>query len=203
MMATIWIHRSCGSDLLVEIPTCQAIHFTTQLIETGEDQMVFKEKPLYNYKVYDQGTKLVLPEEEIDIFSFSDLQVLVAHEGFLPPKHMYDKIFQVTPEAAIHILTGLPWSNFTKEEILAEMDPHLHPAVEKGDGFSREILKATMAHMEPKMINIESMEHYIFLVTAPGGRFSLRSREEPYDLREPWKTVEQLDAELEKYMSTA
>jgi hypothetical protein len=205
MAATLWFHCSNGDDLLVPLHITQVPDFIRHLYDTGSDRGLFQVKPLFNHSLKlftDDRPTLTVPEQETDVFSTPSLQVILAPGGFQPPSYMYTKIFLTTMEAALHILTGLPWSNFTKEEIMAEMDPYLHPAVEKGDSFAREILRATKASMEPKIIDIESMEHYIFLVTAPGRRFNLPYRQEPYDLIEPWKTEEELDAELDKYMNT-
>ena len=203
MAATLWFHRSNGDDLLVNLHISQVYGFINHIHDTGADRGLFQDAPLVNHAFFANGQSLEVPENETDVFSDANLQVILAPDGFQPPSYSYSKIFLVTMEAAVYILTGLPWSHFTKEEIMAEMDPYLHPAVEKGDGFSRAILAATRAQMEPKIIDIQSMEHYIFLVTAPGRRFKLMPREEPYDVTEPWKTEKQLDAELENYMSTA
>jgi hypothetical protein len=205
MAATLWFHRSSGDDLLVPIHISQVQSVIHHIYETGLDRGSFEDNALFNHSLHlfdAEGLNLTVPEKEIDVFSTPSLQVLLAPDGFQPPAHMYTKIFLTNMEAAVHILTGLPWPHFTKAEIMAEMDPYLHAAVERGDGYSKAILEATRAQMEPKMIDIESMEHYIFLVTAPGRRFKLPYREEPYDLTSPWKTKEELDAELDKYMST-
>jgi hypothetical protein len=205
MAATLWFHRSNGDDFLVSLHITQVPDFIRHIYDTGFDYGLFNTSVLFNHTLNLMGADrptLTVPEGEIDVFSTPSLQVILAPDGFLPPTYMYTKIFLVTMEAAVHILTGLPWYHFTKEEIMAEMDPYLHPAVEKGDGYAKAILAATKAQMEPRIITIECMEHYIFLVTAPGRRFDLPYRVEPYDLTEPWKTEEQLDAELDKYMST-
>ena len=205
MAATLWFHRSNGDDLLVLIHITEVSRFIRHIYYSGVDRGLFEGAILFNHslRIFEADPPITtVPEEETDVFSTPSLQVILAPDGFLPPKDMYTKIFLVTMEAAAHILTGLPWSNFTTEEIMAEMDPYLHPAVEKGDGYARAILAATKAQMKAKIIDLESMEHYIFLKVAPGRRFDLPYREEPYDLRDPWKTEEQLDAELDTYMST-
>jgi len=205
MAATLWFHHSSGDDLLVSIHITQAPGVLRHIYDTGVDNGVFDENVLFNHSLhfFDKDIpNLTVPEEEIFVFSTATLQVMLCPDGFLPPSHMYTKIFLTTCDAALHILTGLPWPHFTKAEIMAEMDPYLHPAVEKGDGYSKAILAATSAQMEPKIIDIECMEHYIFLVTAPGCQYKLPYREEPYDLTEPWKTEKQLDDELDKYMNT-
>jgi hypothetical protein len=205
MAATLWFHRCSGDDLLVKIHITQVPDVIRHIYETGVDNGSFEDNALFNHSLHlfdAECLNLTVPEEEIDVFSTPSLQVFLAPDGFQPPAYMFTKIFVTTTEAALHILTGLPWTHFTKAEIMAEMDPYLHAAVEKDDGYSKAILAATRAQMEPKMIHIESMENYIFLVTAPGCRFNLPYREEPYDLTEPWKTKEQLDAELDKYMNT-
>lgn len=205
MAATLWFHRSNGDDFLVKLDITEVPGLIRHIYDTGVNRGLFNSSVLFNHSLNLMGAELptlTVPEGEIDVFSTSSLQVILAPDGFLPPAYMYTKMFLVTMEAAVHILTGLPWSHFTKEEIMAEMDPYLYPAIEKGDGFARAMLAATKAHMEPKLIDIQCMEHYIFLVTAPGSRYELPYREEPYDLTQPWKTEEQLDAELDKYMST-
>lgn len=205
MAATLWFHRSNGDDFLVSLDMSQLPGVIRHIYDTGAVSGLIDSSVIVNHNLhlFDAETPIsTVPEQEVDVFSTPSLQVILAPDGFLPPTYMYTKIFLVTIEAAVHILTGLPWYHFTKEEIMAEVDPYLRPAVEKGDGYAKAILAATKAQMDPKIIDIQSMEHYIFLVTATGCRYHLPYRVEPYDLTQPWKTEEELDAELEKYMRT-
>lgn len=116
------------------------------------------EEPILNHQIFDQGENLVV-EQDTWVLHISEIQISVSHDGFLPPAHMYDRIFLTKAEAAIHIMTG----------------------------FDR----------------IQEIEEYISYKMSSPLSYSLPYREDPYDIRESWKTVEELDQELEAYMLTA
>jgi hypothetical protein len=172
MAATLWFHRSSGDDLLVKINATQVSNFVQNLYDTGSDRGLFQEMPLFNYKYFDKNLP-VLTVPEHETHIFSDTKLQI----LLAPDG-----FQPPSYAYTRIF-------------LTDMEAALHILTGLPSNFTKE-------EMEPNIINIESMEQYIFLATAPGCRYELPYREEPYDLMEPWKTEEQLDAELEKYMST-
>lgn len=169
--ATLWFHRSNGEDLLVTMDISDILGFVRTIYDISFERGILGDMPLFNHSLYDKDDKLTVPEQETDLFSHSKLQVILAPEGFQPEAYMYSKIFVTTPEAALHILTGLPSSQPTEDNNLTDV------------------------------IDIECMEEYIFLKTAPGYRYELPIREEPYDITQPWKTEQEMDEELENYMS--
>lgn len=198
MLATLWFHRSCGNDLLVTIEPSAVRGFIYELYDTGLENGTFRDEPEWNESFL--SNKLD-SSENIQIVTVENIQTILAPEGFVPPANMYKKIFLATPEQAVEILTGLPWPYFTREEILREVNPAFRKQAEGDDGFAKNILAATARQMEPKLIRIDSLEHYIFLMVCKRARVTLWPREEPYDIREPWKTMDQLDQELEAYMA--
>lgn len=109
MLSTLWIHSCYGDDLLLTIETARVCEYVRDILETGMLTEAFTEDdaPLINYCIFNQGNKLIAPEYEIDMLSCSHLQIILTHEGFLPPAHMYSKIFLITPEAAKIIITNI------------------------------------------------------------------------------------------------
>ena len=156
-MTTVWIHRLSGNDLLIPMKSHRVCQFIKDLMASCNEVGFFTdEAPILNYPMFDQGENLVI-QEDTWMLTLSDVQISVSHDGFLPPAHMYDRIFMTTSEAAIHIMTG----------------------------FDR----------------IKDIEEYISYRMSAPLNYTLRFREEPYDIREAWKTVMELDKEIETYMS--
>lgn len=156
-MTTIWIHRLSGNDLLIPMKSHRVCQFIKDLMASCNEVGFFMdEAPILNYQMFDQGENLVV-QEDTWMLTLSEVQISVSHDGFLPPAHMYDRIFLTTSEAAIHIMTG----------------------------FDR----------------IKDIEEYISYRMSAPLNYTLRFREEPYDIREAWKTVMELDKEIETYMS--
>jgi len=56
-------------------------------------------------------------------------------------------------------------------------------------------------HIMTGFDRIKEIEEYISYRMSAPLNYTLRFREEPYDIREAWKTVMELDKEIETYMS--
>jgi len=158
-MNTVWIHRPSGNDLLVTMKSSRVCQFIKDLMASCNEVGFFMdEEPILNHQIFDQGENLVV-QEDTWVLHISEVQISVSHDGFLPPAHMYDRIFITTAEGAIHIMTG----------------------------FDR----------------FKEIEDYISYKMSSPLSYSLPYREDPYDIRESWKTAVELDQELEAYMLNA
>lgn len=196
-MITLWFNRPCGEDLLTSMPLSHVQDFLQQLIYRGSASEVFTEDnpPIFNREFWYEG---LLPHAESDVLQINGMHVFVCAEGFEPPSFTYSKIFYDSPKHITWIITGIP-RPYKEKEIEKEVNPNMRGFLANQDGFRKFVLKETMRQMPPRFFVAKNMEEYLtfFLQRT----VNLTEREEPYDLRRGWKTKEELDAELDAYMS--
>jgi hypothetical protein len=139
-MATIWLHKPSGFDFLIEFDSKRdALDFSLKAFDKGFS--LLKEEPIYTmdsillenvllgdppaygetFSEYEEHAEI--PNQGINIGTFTCLQVSMLPRGLVPDPSWYTKIANVYPEDALTMLFELePECHFDSPVVFANRE---------------------------------------------------------------------------------